>query len=1589
MYLKRLEILGFKTFANRTVFEFQPGVTAVVGPNGSGKCAIGTTLVTLADGREVTIREMVDSSLAVSPSVEMLDDGWQLCENPHGYHVLTLNPTTLKLEARPVTAFVKREAPPRLLRVRTRSGREITATSYHPLFTLDQGALRALRADELRVGSRVALPRKLPAAGQEGNVQWAFLSGLFEGDAHIHFRQPKAQGSKSQPYIEYTTASRRLAEQIVSLLLQRGIFASLKTKQKHATNTREKRRRTYYSVYIYGSEQLRRAAYHLSFAGQKQAALDALRELPVANNPNLDIVPGVTPLVREAARLGSISVKRYRAMYPRLGAYVEQRCEASRPGLLAVCDAIERHGTTPDNATDLLTTLRSLATSDIYWDEVVAVDEIAPPDAWVYDLCIAETHNFVANNIIVHNSNVVDAVRWVLGEQSFAALRSKRTEDLIFGGGGKRAPAGFAEVSLTIDNSDRLLPLPYGEVTITRRATRAGENEYSINRSKVRLRDIQEAIGPLGGSYTVINQGLVDQALNLNPADRRRLFEDAAEISVYEGRRNDAERRLRETNANVERVADLLAELEPRMRSLKRQASLARTFREYSAELRELLVRHYTALWAEARRALHAAEVAEQRQEVELNTRRAALAALTEELRAGREELRARRAALAALHNQSSELHTRAEGAQRDLAVGNERRAALGRQAEEQERARRELELRGEELAQEQAAAAARLRDAETRLHEQRMAVSALERELAERENARRAARAALDDAQRAELELAAALAERHRRAEQLAGRHSRLLQERAEHEQTLTTAEAAVTTRRAASLEAQARAEQAQEAAAAAGARLEQARGALEELRGRRAQLDEAAAQARRALADTEARLDSLTRLQRSYAGTFAGVKAAMQWAEAERRAGFVLVSSLLRVPARIETAVEVALGSRLHHVVVERWEDAEDAIAALKRSGAGRATFLPLDTIRRTENREPRSRHQDSRHDAQDGALAGPRSEFSVLASAGILGVAAELVQCDERYRIVVDYLLARTLIVEDLAVARRELRRMAGGWTIVTLPGEQVNTGGAVTGGAQTKESGTLRRERELRELPAQVETRRTAVEQAVSARAALDDELARAERALHEAEPARRRAAQEADARRAELDGAGRALDRAEAEMALQQSRAERSAADLTDVEAQQRALAEELVLLEQRRVEAQERLDALRAAEGARAEEEREDRVRLADLRAAAAVIEGEARAERTLQQSVAQNLARLAEGRAAAEQRAGQLAQEQAALEARNRQLEAAHAALLAEIDVLRGQIDPAEAELAVHESELTGAEEREAAASTALLEAESAHGRATLELQRSRDRIDTLWERAASDDIDIEALAREGEREGSPLTEINAHEQGEDLQSTIQNLKSKIHRLGAVNPLALEEYEEAAARHEFLSTQTDDLRRASAALTELIGELDDAMRLRFENTFNAVAAEFERSFTKLFGGGQAQLVLLGGAEQSANGNGTHDGLGSLGVEIIARPPGKRQQTLALLSGGERSLTAAALLFAILKVNPSPFCVLDEVDAALDESNVGRFREALAELAEQTQFLVVTHNRGTIEVADMIYGVSMGEDGGSKVLSLRLDEVER
>jgi hypothetical protein len=465
----------------------------------------------------VCIRELVEAALGASSAVETLDDGELTRENPYGVQVLSLDPATLCLEPHPVAAFVRREAPPYLLRVRTRSGRSVTTTPYHPLFTLDRGQLRVLEAEELGIGVRVALPRRLP-----------------------------------------------------------------------------------------------------------------MRASSQASNPNLDLVPGATALVKEAARLATANVKRHRAGRAKLAAYTEGRCEASRGGLLEVIGQIQDVGATPERASAALDRLHVLATSDVYWDEVVSVEQVAPPDPWVYDLCVTGTHNFVADNIIVHNSNVADSIRWVLGEQSMRLLRGKKGDDVIFAGGAGRAAGQMAEVVLVLDNSAGWLPSEFTEVTVARRSFRSGETEYLLNGQRARLRDVllllaQARIGH--DSYTVIGQGLVDQALSVRAEERRALFEDAAGIRGFQVQRGEAEQKLALTQSNVARLHDIMGEIEPRLAPLAEQARRAREFTGTQAELTRLLHVWYRRQWGELRAAREQAEAAERAAEAHIQQLQAASAA--------------------------------------------------------------------------------------------------------------------------------------------------------------------------------------------------------------------------------------------------------------------------------------------------------------------------------------------------------------------------------------------------------------------------------------------------------------------------------------------------------------------------------------------------------------------------------------------------------------------------------------------------------------------------------------------------------------------------------------------------------------------------------------------------------------------------------------------------------------------------------------------------------------------------------------------------------------------------------------------------
>ncbi|MFM9105891.1 MAG: chromosome segregation protein SMC [Chloroflexota bacterium] len=1148
-------------------------------------------------------------------------------------------------------------------------------------------------------------------------------------------------------------------------------------------------------------------------------------------------------------------------------------------------------------------------------------------------------------------SNVADAVRWVLGEQGSSALRAKKTEDVIFAGGQGRSPSGLAEASLTFDNADGWLPIEFSEVTVTRRAYRGGENQYLINGRKVRLKDVQQLTAGLGQSHVVVGQGLIEAALSQRPVERRNLFEHAADLSGLRMKVAETERNLAEAEGNSARVADLLADLEPRLRTMERAARQAREYHDLRAELTALQRAHLAGL---LRASAVAVETAAETGERAERGAAAARAAVETRMAAGdpaRLAAAAAREAIAAHDAQARDLEDRIRRVRHERDLAFERGEALARRRQDMADTQTGLDEQAAAVEADIGKLAGDLAELGRELEAAREAAASRAREAAEA----RAERSRIEQAAAARTQAIAA-AERERAA--LAQREAllRQQQESGEIERGRTAAAGQERANRIAALAGEIRAaEDAASEEQAALAELDRRLAAIAEAeRSCSAALAAASAEAaaaESALSEASGRLTALRRLQESGAGLHAGVRAALEAARAGRLQGVLgTVAELASVPADYDTAIEVALGGHLQDIVTRRWADAEAAIALLKASGAGRATFQPLETVR--------------------GGRGGDASR--ALALAGSRGVACDLVTSDPAVRPVIESLLGRVLGVEALPDAKAALPLLPGGWSAVTLAGEIARSGGSVTGGAAVRESGVLGRERELRELPGQV--------------GALERDLAAA-RAARQAreEEARALAAQRRAAESARAAGAAAAVERARQRTRLDawvaDVRRERATADarLAALDGDAAAIAGNLATLAEDRAGLDRRAAALaREAQSGAAARERAEAAAGETSRAAAdedlrvAGLEERLRAERRRAGALETRREAIDGERALRAERAAALDRERETLAVDGQRLAVEALALeRGRADFAGGRAD-LESGVKRAERELGDLGRALEAARMDLLDRERAAGVAHLARERAEGDLAALLRRIR-DDLDLEDPA--ALREAEPAMDAGDPAEAAAREREIARLRDRLRRIGYVGEDAVGEYERESERHGFLRSQLDDIEGAAAALKTLLADLDQTMRSRFEETFGRVAEAFTDIFTVLFGGGTARLVLV------------RDEDGEPGIDIVAQPPGKRLQNLALLSGGERSLTAAALLLAILRVNPSPFCILDEVDAALDEANIVRFREQLRALSGRTQAIVVTHNRGTIEIADTLYGVSMGADGVSKVLSLRLSEV--
>ena len=1147
-------------------------------------------------------------------------------------------------------------------------------------------------------------------------------------------------------------------------------------------------------------------------------------------------------------------------------------------------------------------------------------------------------------------SNISDAIKWVFGEQSVKSLRGAKMEDVIFGGSASRKPTGFAWVSLFIDNTDRSIDIDTDEVVITRRLYRSGESEYRINNNPVRLKDINETFMDTGlgrDGYSVIEQGKIAEIVSAKSTQRREIFEEAAGISKFRYRKTEAERKLTQAEDNLIRLRDIMQELEDRVGPLKAQSEKAKQYVVLAEEKKSLEI----SLWLEQ---------------------------------------------LAKLGRQMAELEDKTLLAANDRTTAQKRLEEIERETEEIQQKTQELNLYIEHKRD-------RIREWETAISEAKVNAAVKQNTVTHNEDTIRE----LQDEWERSMLSAGELEEKltglredcallQKDAEETARRweeSQKALEAKRQEERRLATEQSALALQKQ---ELQENIHRAELSAETAGTLAEETVDRLEALRGQAKNKDENLTRLREELAGHRAfaeelreRLESLqnskngylfklksrsdkiaevesrqrnseklageklqraqvlTDLEKNYESFNNSVKFVMKQAGAGALRGVIgPVSALIRTENRYSTAVEIALGAAIQNIVVQDETAAKRAIALLKERGAGRATFLPLTNIR-----------------------ANPIRESDLAARGGYVGLASELVQCEERYRAVMDSLLGRTVVAEDIDAAAAIAKAYGYRYRAVTLDGQVVNAGGSLTGGSVNKNASILSRRGEIDALTAEAKKYAAQVEE-------LETQLTELRR--------------EADTIRATVEGIAAEEKTAREDLISAQTLVSRLTASTEEAEQLNEQALREYDELTARVEEL--RKQKLTGGELVKKLTEEVARLNRMDVESTAAhtalteAIEEAARQVTDLQmeaitrrkdceaaQSVIAQLENQQSGSEAAltelRQKQEQLQKENEAIRAEIEEITAGAAGGGSEIETLRldikeadGQKDTLEARRSILTRESGDAiTKREAAASELVRLQEKSEA-----MQEQQNGISTkMWE-------EYELTRSEAAETAIPLEDVPA------AQKRLTELRGRIRGLGAVNVAAIEEYEEVSGRYRFMKEQIDDAENAKKELTRLIAELSAKMSAIFTERFAGINRHFGEIFRELFGGGHAELRLTDATDPLETG-----------IEIIVQPPGKIIKNLSALSGGEQAFVAICIYFAILRVNPAPFVLIDEIEAALDDVNVGKFAAYLHRMTDHTQFISITHRRGTMEQGDVLYGVTMEEEGISKLLRLDVAEMEK
>ena len=1143
-------------------------------------------------------------------------------------------------------------------------------------------------------------------------------------------------------------------------------------------------------------------------------------------------------------------------------------------------------------------------------------------------------------------SNLSDAVRWVLGETSSRQLRAAgKMEDVIFGGTRRRSAMGFASVRLTLDNTGHTLDVDADEVTIGRKYYRSGDSEYTINGQVCRLRDVYELLLDTGigrDGYSVIGQGRIAEIVAAKSSERREIFEEACGIAKYRYRKTEAERRLAAAGENLERLRDILGELESRVGPLDKESAKAQKFLELSEQRKTLevtlwtdsvhrardtvrqQVRDYETAQADYERFDGEAKAAEQEaEEIRMQAQQLTIAVerLNGDIRSITEQISGSDSRIAVLENDILRNEESIASLRSEIEAGEQDGAEADAALQRHRAVAAKMEAEGEKLAAEIDALNAELE------------------QLADASNASGARkdtlRAEITDltAKRTEAQVAQAAAEA---AEETARQRLPALEQAVQEgtDQWETARQDLTDTIRY------------REMLTENEKQLANVRSGLElKLKNRKAALDEADTAEQRLGRELDAarqRLSVLRELEKNMDGYQNSVKAVMRAAGARRLRGIIgPVSAILKVEPGCEVAVETALGAALQNIVVENEAAAKAAIALLRSDNAGRATFLPLDTV-------------------QPGVFRGRLSGTARLASS--------LVQADARYDNIVSNLLGRIIVVEDINEASRVARDNGFRSRVVTMDGQVINAGGSFTGGSVQRSAGLFTRKQEMEELR-------------IRAAKLQKDCLAAQEK----------------------TDQCKEQVDALQAELTATASEQITAANDRVRAEAEQKRLEAAAAQLETARNARRQEIDTLQAAladSRAKAEDAAKLQAELTakiDRRTAemSRIVEGDdsfltrqnALAQdlsaKRLEQVTRQKDAELAYSQIAAlEQRARDAAARRASLEESVAALAARSDACRAEIADIRQTRADSQTTIAQKEAEIREATQKRLARQQAETETLArARTAADSREEMSREMARLAERKAAAESEYDQTVAKLWDEYQLSVSQAEAlcveFDSLPALRAQVADLRGKIRALGSVNVSAIEEYKEVKARYDALVTQVTDVEESRNELSRMISKLSAQMREIFTDSFRAINENFGRVFAELFGGGEASLMLEDESDVLSSG---------IGIRVA--PPGKVIKNLEALSGGEQALVAISIYFAILAVNPAPFCILDEIEAALDDANVVRFAQYLRRVSDKTQFIVITHRRGTMEAANVLYGVTMQEDGVSKLLKLDLEQVD-